>query len=319
MSTSLLRFLRTALLLMQPFLALGCSKPPQSVQAVPGTAVSLAPPSGFIPATNFTGFVSENGEASILIAELPGRAGEAVSKLFADEDVARLQFASQGVRVEHMEWLTVEGHLVPVAVGTQDAYGRTFGKWMALLSTSPVIMITVQAPTDHALTHKEAMAALASVKLRLAASLEEKLADLPFTVAPQAPFRILEVLGGSSVVLTAGELDTDPEGRQPLVVIASQLSLPFSSDDLAVVSDQLIAGSRRIQDGTIVSRQDIVFAGIKGQRVDGRMPDGGTYQHYLALWPGDRFVRLVAILPAGASAETQGAVDAIVASTRFRD
>lgn len=177
----------------------------------------------------------------------------------------------------------------------------------------------MQAPTDHALTHKEAMAALASVKLHLAASLEEKLADLPFTVGPQPPFRTVETITGSAVLLTAGELDTDPEGRQPLVISASQLSLPFNSDDLAVVSDQLIVGTREIQDGVIVSRHDIEFAGIKGQRVDGRMPDGGAYQHHLALWPSERFVRLVAILPTGADAKTQDAVDAMAASIRFQD
>lgn len=72
---------------------------------------------------------------------------------------------------------------------------------------------------------------------------------MPFSVRPEPPFRLIDTLANSAVILTAGELDTDPEGRQPLVVVASQLSLPFDSDDLAEVSDQLIAGTVRIQGG----------------------------------------------------------------------
>ena len=138
-----------------------------------------------------------------------------------------------------------------------------------------------------------------------------------FTPAP--PFRLLDSLSGSAVALTAGELDTDPEGRQPMIVVASQLSLPFASNDPQKVSDQLIAGSVRIQGGTITSRENVPFGGITGHRVDGVTPDGRHYRHYLALWPGERFVRLVAILPADSSKEVEDAVEATAASVRFRE
>ncbi|QIO88522.1 hypothetical protein G9274_002207 [Stenotrophomonas rhizophila] len=319
MPISIKHLLRSALLLLQATVALGCAKPPHPAQLVPGTSVSLAPPSGFSPASTFTGFMSEDGRASILVAELPAHASEAVATLFVDEQTARRQFATRGVRVKHLESLDVEGRAVPVAIGTQNAHGQTFNKWIALFPGSPTVMITVQAPTNHAMKHKSAMMTLTSVKVSPPASLEEQLAALPFTVTPEPPFRIVDTLAGASAILTAGELDTDPEGRQPLLIVASQLSLPFGSDDLADVSDQLIAGTREMQHGTVVSRHDVMFAGIAGHRVSGHMPDGGTFHHYLALWPGQRFVRLAAILPAGSSHDVQDAVTAVAASIRFRE
>lgn len=319
MLTRLRRVTRSALLILQALLLAGCSQASQPPMAVPGSVVSLSPPPGFTPAPNFSGFVSEDGRASILIAELPAEASSAVGALFVDEPTARSRFASRGVQVDRLESLSVEGRTIPVVIGSQIAHGYTYGKWMALFSGSPTVMITVQAPRDHALTHKQAMQTLSSVTIGAQATREQKVAALPFRVRPEPPFRLVDTLSSSTMLLTAGELDTDPEGRQPMVIVASQLSLPFDSDDLAEVSEQLIAGTIRIQGGTIVSRVDVPFAGTAGHRVDGVTPDGRHYRHYLALWPGKRFVRLVAILPADSPKEVHGAVDAMAASTRFHE
>lgn len=318
MRVPLFRFLRSTLLGLQALLALGCSKAPRPLQPIPGSSVSLAPPSGFSPAPNFSGFVSEDGRASILVTELPAQASESVRTLFVDEATARRHFATQGVQVKQLESLTADGRSIPVVVGAQHAHGHTFDKWVGLYSGAPTVLITIQVPVEDALPDRVAKDVLASVKVSPPPSLEQKLSALPFTVVAQPPFRIVDALAGSSIVMTAGELDVDPESRQPLIVIASQLSLPFSSDDLSDVSDQLIAGSHRIKDGVIDSRDEIMFAGIEGLRVNGRLSNGSTYYHYLALWPGDRFVRLVAILPPGSSVQAEKAIEEVADSVGFR-
>lgn len=73
-------------------------------------------------------------------------------------------------------------------------------------------------------------------------------------------------------MFTAGDLDADPQGRQPLVTVATMLSLPFDSDDVAEISDELIASTVGIQGGTIVSRRSTHFAVIAGHRVDAPPP-----------------------------------------------
>jgi len=318
MFDSLRRITRTVLLSLQALLLVGCSQASPPSVPVPGSVVSLAPPPGFAPAPNFSGFVSEDGRASILIAELPAEAGAVVSELFADNATARERFASQGVQVDRLESITSDGQTVPVVIGSQDAHGYTFGKWIALFSGSPTVMITIQAPRDHELTHKQAVRVLESVTRGAQPTLEQNVAALPFTVKAASPFRLLNTLAGSAVMFTAGKLDTDPQGRQPLVTVASMLSLPFDSDDVAEISDELIAGTVSIQGGTIVSRTNTHFAGIAGHRVDGLTPSGNRYRHYLALWPSERFVRLVAILPADSPQEVLDAVDAMAASVQFR-
>lgn len=127
------------------------------------------------------------------------------------------------------------------------------------------------------------MRVLASVRLRQPATPEEKVAELTFIVIAAPPFWRIDTLAGSSVIFTVGALDADPEGTQPLVVVASQLSLPFESDDLREVSDQLIAGSAKIKGGAVISRSEVEFAGIGGDRVDGIASEGSRYRHYLAL------------------------------------
>ncbi len=319
MFTFFKRLARPALVALSSLLASGCSPAPLPLIAVPGSIVSLSPPPGFELAPSFSAFVSEDGHSSILIAELPAEAVDAVGTLFADETTARERFRSQGVSVKRLESLSVDGRNVPVAVGSQTAHGYTFGKWVALFRGPKAVLVTLQATDDRGLSHKEAMRVLASVRLRQPATMEEKLDELPFTVTAVPPFRRIDTLAGSAILLTAGPLNADPEGKQPLVVVASQLSLPFNSEDLDEVSDQLIAGTVKIKSGTVTSRSAVTFAGIEGYRVDGIAPEGNRYRHYLALWPGRRFVRLVSILPAGSGQDAEAAVDAMAASVRFKD
>ncbi|WP_285311642.1 hypothetical protein [Stenotrophomonas maltophilia] len=117
MLTHFRSLVRAALLLLQALLLAGCSQASQPSMAVPGSVVSLSPPPGFAPAPNFSGFVSDDGRASILVAELPSEASSTVSGLFVDEPAARRRFASQGVQVDHLESLSVERRTIPVVIG----------------------------------------------------------------------------------------------------------------------------------------------------------------------------------------------------------
>lgn len=317
MLASLLRLLRAALCCLLPLLASCKAQPAPPVQAVPGSLVRMAPPDGFLPAAHFSGFATADGQASVVVAELPADSARTIAALFVDLPSARRSFASQGVQVDRLESILADGVAVPVAVGSQRAHGYVFDKWVALYQGSRTVLVTVQAPAEHALAHRDALAALASVTLGRPASLDETRAALPFGATIVPPFRVIDTLAGAGLVMMAGEHDVDPEGRQPRVIIASQLSLPPGSDDPIRLSQVLISGTREIQHGTPLARSTVSFARIEGERVTGSMPDGGRYLHYLALWPGQRFVRLVAILPPGTTPEVEQAVEAIAASVQF--
>lgn len=313
------RALRAAACCLLPLLV-GCKAPPAPpVQPVPGSLVRMAPPAGFLPAPNFAGFVTADGQASILVAELPAHSAPAVATLFNDLPSARHHFATQGVEIDRLQSIAADGITVPVAIGRQAAHGHVFDKWVALYQGRRTVLVTVQAPTAHALAQPAALAALASVTLGSPASLDEALAALPFHATARPPFRVIDTLAGAGMLMMAGERDVDPDGGQPRVIIASQLSLPAGSDDLGRLSGVLIGGTREIQQGTPLARQAVAFGGIDGERVTGSLPDGGRYVHYLALWPGRRYVRLVAIFPPGSDADAYEAVEAIARSVRFKD
>jgi len=227
--------------------------------------------------------------------------------------------ATQGVEVDRLHAIVADGIAVPVAVGRQAAHGRVFDKWVALYQGDRTVLVTVQAPTAHALAQPAALAALSSVTLGSPASLDEALAALPFHATARPPFRVIDTLAGAGMLMMAGERDVDPDGRQPRVIIASQLSLPVGSDDLSRLSRVLIGGTREIQEGTPLAREAVAFGGIEGERVTGSLPDGGRYVHYLALWPGRRYVRLVAMFPPDSDAKSYEAVEAIARSVRFKD
>lgn len=315
MITCLTRLARVALAAL---LCTGCVAPsPAEPIAIPGTTVSLQAPPGFVTATDFSGLIADHGQASLLVAELPPEAAADVAALFTDLATARRAFATQGVEIAQLQFLQVQGAAVPVAIGTQAAHGQTFNKWVALYPGTRTVLITVQVPAGAAHDPADLMASLQSVTLGAPRPLEEKRGSLPFTAVPTAPFRIIDTLGGAAILMTAGERDVDPERVQPLLIIASQLSLP--AGDLGTLSRTLLSGTRELQDGVVLSQRPVTFAGIEGQMITGALPNGRTFAHYLALWPGERYVRMVAILPPDQGDDVHAAVDSIARSVQFRD
>lgn len=285
---------------------------------IPGSQVSLVPPAGMELATQFSGLTGEQGQASILVAELPAEAAEPISTLFGSLPAARTAFASKGIVVDTLAHIQAQGAKVPVVAGTQRAHGQSFRKWAAFYRGANAVLVTVQLPDGSPITDAQVMHTLASVTLQGEVTLATKLAALPFTAEPAGPFRIIDALGGSSLRMTAGPLDVDPQGLQPLIVIASQLALPAGATSPATTSRTLIAGTRELDQGVAQSQRSVSFAGIDGIVVTGTLPEGRRFAHYLALWPGQRYVRMAVIYPADADPDLEQNVAAIAASVMFR-
>ena len=90
---------------------------------VPGTAVSLTPPDGFVAANRFPGFMNESTRSSIMISEIPGPYAEATAGL---HDPKRLQ--AQGMRLLGQSAAKVDGHAALLLQIEQTAYGTLFRK-----------------------------------------------------------------------------------------------------------------------------------------------------------------------------------------------
>lgn len=292
----------------------------QDRKVIAGTTVSIVPLDGFTPSTTFAGLESASTKASLLIVELPPQAHDQLAPLFADREKAKANFARQNITVDDIESIETGAGPAPLITGSQEANGTSYDKWIVLLKGEKTVMITVQSPDGADLDPDDIVTMLKSVSLGAPPSIADKLKALPFTVAAAEPFRILDTLGGSGVLMTAGPLDVDPSGTQPIIVVAYQLSAPIPADKLEAGAEALLKQTKNLETATITARERVTFAGAPGILFSGTATDRGTekrFAQYMAAGADGRFVRLVAIAPAGAYDGVKAGVEKVAASIAF--
>ncbi len=293
----------------------------QAPQPVAGTTVSLVPMPGFVPATGFAGFANEPLQGSVLVAELPAEAHPQLAQLFADVAAARTRFAAQGVRITAREAIETAAGRVPLLVGTQQVAGELYRKWIAIYKGAKTVMITVQAPERAALDTTAVKTMLASVSLGGAPTLADKLAALPFLVEPLAPFRVVDTLGGAGVLMVVGDLDVDPAGVQPMLIVASQLSATQALA-LEAAAERLLKQTKEFEAAKIEARELTAFAGSPGILLTGtHSPRGRSrrFAQYMAMSGNGRFIRMIVSADARAFAELQPTIAAIAKSVAFKN
>jgi hypothetical protein len=282
--------------------------------ALPGTTVTLEPPSGFTIAMSFAGFEDGSG-SSIMITELPKEAHPQLARAFATAEDAARNLATQGVVVASRSTLVANGIDVVVLTGSQQALGVTADKYIALALGEKTVLVTVNA-VHGSPSADAALAAIASLTLGQEPTLEEKLANLTFAVELVQPFRIVDVLAGSSMMLTAGGGAPDGAAR-PIIVIASSLGR-VEGGDPATLAERILRETRGFDDAVIVSAAPAPFAGGLGFRIEADSGELHVVQ-YLTVLPSGRSLRLVARGERAALEPLSEALDALARSVRARE
>jgi hypothetical protein len=181
-------------------------------------------------------------------------------------------------------------------------------------------MITVQAPTRAALDATAVKAMLSSVSLGAAPTLSDKLKGLPFAIDPRAPFRIVDTLAGSAVLMVVGDLDVDPTGVQPRLIVAYQVSaIPALA--LEAAAERLLKQTTEFETSQIEAREQTPFAGSTGVLLLGTHAPGGRskrFAQYMAIGDNGRFIRMIVSADARAFAELQPTIAAIARSIAFK-
>lgn len=294
----------------------------QERKPVAGTSVSLVPPKGFESATGFAGLMNKANQASVLIVELPAEAYPQLSALFENTDAAKAGFARQNITIASLDRVEVGGEKAPLLTGSQVApNGGTFDKWIVLFKGEKTVMLTVQAPKAAKLAPATVKSMIASVTLGKEPSLDDKLAALPFAIKAVAPFRAIDTIGGSGVLMTVGDKNTDPSGTQPLLIVAYQNATPARPGQEEALSETLLKGTHNLENATIAERRHLPFAGGDGMLLRGsfKHPNGAdkAFAQYLAIGPDGRFVRLIVMADEREMPQLQPAIDQTVASVAF--
>lgn len=262
----------------------------------PGSRAGLELPDGYTAAEKFSGFVNRPQGASILINEFPAVAYAQITEGATDEALA-----GRGIIVEERRDLEVPAGPAVLIIGSQQAAGITFRKWILIVGAPDVTaMLTVQIPEGAAPEQTSAIeAALATVQVRAELSLDDQLAQLPFRLGVVEPMRIVRVAAGSSVILTRGPKDVVQAAGQPVLIVVSALNPPAADADietLARATFDTIAGHDDKQIETAAPAQ---VAGGDGFEILGSGKHDGSgqpvalFQHMRLIPEG--YIRIVGI------------------------
>lgn len=288
---------------------------------IDGTTVTITPPAGFERATDFAGLANIEKQGSFLIAEFPPAAAAQIGVLFADEDRAKADFAKQGIEIAGQEDIeTAAGQSIPILRGTQEANGVTLDKWMALYTGAKTVMITFQIPKDHALDEDAMRAVFASVNTGEAPTAKDELSALPFRVEAAAPFRVVQSLAGSALLMKVGENDEDPERKDPMMIVTYNRATT-SGQPLAATAEATLKAVQSLQNIAVTSREETTFAGADGVILHATAEQDGAKKRVMQYFTisEERVLQAIAIVPEADFEKLKEAIEETAGTAEFKE
>jgi hypothetical protein len=269
-----------AVVLMQPAWA-------QDRVAIRGTLVTLVPPPGFKVSRTARGIENAETGSTITVAERSGEAYAQLAEMFKSPKNLSAGFGQQDVTIRSVRQVAVGDGYVPFAIGTQPRRGAAgeLVKYLALLRGDKTTLVTFTIG-DRSFTEADAEALIRSIELAPAATTEELLEQLPFTLRVVEPFRVANVNARSAVTLETGEEDG------PVIVVGRGASRALMGDE-ARVAVEVLKTTGGFVDAVIGEQGPAPFAGGDGYRVSAVLADR-TIVQYLRIVPGGYYLRFVA-------------------------
>lgn len=273
---------------------------------IPGTSVSLSPPPGFVLSDRFSGFINPETLSSIVLVEMPPEAyPELASMLSSTPQAVTEAFSDRGIVlvVEKISSISLGTDTTPFVQGVQVADGMRVTKYFALLKGDRTVLLTFNVIEPDDLGEETIIETIQSVSLSPAPSVEQKIAELPFTFEAIAPFQVLDVIVSSSVVLNlSGE--RAPLEEEPLIIIANSTS-PITSTpsetDLADYSSQLLQNTSGFGHADITEQSTVDFAGGEGYLIQALLPEASQQEtnQQETNQEGTKVLQYLRILPNG--------------------
>ncbi|WP_432467572.1 hypothetical protein [Agarivorans sp. Z349TD_8] len=276
----------TAIILLTPMM----SWAGQALVHVPGTTVSMTPPAGFTLSNSFSGFENLTTHSSIVIAELPGDAYAQLQILFTDAAIAKKGFATKGIQISKRQNIKVGANSIPLLSGNQHINGINVVKYISLLDGNSSVLINYNLLNQEQLSENDVIKSLQSISLSAAEPLETKLQNLPFKFTAFSPFKVVDVLLGSSAILTTFD-GSDPSGNLPIMVLASSQA-QHNIGDIKPAAEQFLKSTTGFQDARITNAQPVKFANLDGYKIQATAGDK-TIVQYLAMKEDGSYLRLV--------------------------
>ena len=224
--------------------------------AVPGTAVMLRPPAGFVLTDRFPGFLQESTSSSIMVTEIPGPYGE-VTRGITDAELA----GQKGMTILSNTEAEVDGHPAILLQVEQQAHGLEFKKWIVAVDLAPsTTLIVASYPAATAADQEEPLRE--AVLGATFGQRSDPLEALAFTATPVAPLEVAHVMGQNLVLSHEGQF---PVGEgDPLMVIGLSASQGLEVPDKESFAEQRVKQVVGIENVTVVQNEPVTIAGLPG-------------------------------------------------------
>ena len=264
--------------------------------AIRGTSVTLTPPPGFTPSRSAAGIENAATGSTITIAEQARETYADLAERFSSAKSLSEGYAQQKTTIRGVR--RIDGK-IPFAIGQQLDKGKTFAKYLALLQGDKTVLVTFTIG-DRSFTEADAEAVVRSIELTPDPTIEERLAQLPFTFRAVEPYVVAEVIQRQ-----AARLEVEGDAAQPAIVIGYGRSQALMGDEARVAVELLRTGSYR--EAQITVQEPAAFAGGNGYVVTAVIENRMAVQ-YLRIVPGGGYLRLLA---RGETSAMQG-VEAVI-------
>jgi len=259
---------------------------------IPGTSVSLDAPDGFIVASSFSGLQNPRDGSSITITEMPVETYSELLPVFTDLDTAISIFGQKGISIERTISYMIGQQKIPALIGSQSTPDVEVGKYMAIFRGDVTVLLAFNVFDPGTLTPPIVEKVIQSVRLSPAATLQEKVDQLPFSFRVTAPFHVSDAMGGSTAIMPSFE-GTDSTGLRPLVIIGRSLSAIDSSSNAEFVAQQLLRGTQGFENAEITRIQATAFGGGNGAFL-AAVAGERTIVQFLRIPPDGMYIRLIA-------------------------
>lgn len=284
--------------------------------AVPGTTVIMIPPGGFEFAEGYLGFVSYPERSKIMITEFPSMAYEGMSSLFVDLPTAQEGFVAQGITITDREIWTVGGERMPVLIGRQSSVSGTARKYIMVLDGEMTVMVTIDIYDTARYDDAAIKAAVTSIELAVPLTLEQKLAELPFTFDVVEPFQIHSILRETSVTLRLPE-NASTVVFKPMIRI-SQDSEHHDPSSLESLAEELFDRVKGMRDMQVTVKQATPFAGGAGYLLQAESVEL-TLVQYVRITADGPCIELLARGDGQALSDLMPVLEAVALSVKPRD
>jgi hypothetical protein len=223
--------------------------------------VGMVPLVGMVPAKVFSGFESEDGNAKVLVAELPSDAYGEVKNAFTNGGTA----GTGGIKPDSVEtagagvaYYTVENNKSPA--GNVRRYsmivsGGTFSGYVA-----------VQIPENATKIYSDdaVRQMFASAVIRKEVPVDEQLGLMPFKVTELGDFKNVRSLAPGAALVLADNDETAGFETGPFMVLGLMSSAPSQPEDRARFAQQSATSIPGVRDARITMSEPVRIDGVAG-------------------------------------------------------